>query len=59
MLVENEMATHYSILPWRIPWTEAPVHGVAKELDMTEQLNNNRMLEKGEKKTVTGSLKKR
>ena len=27
----------------------ATVHGVAKELDMTEQLNNNRMLEKGEK----------
>ena len=37
----------------------ATVHGVAKELDMTEQLNNNRMLEKQEKKTMTGSLKKR
>ena len=22
--VENEMATHSSILAWRIPWTEAP-----------------------------------
>ena len=37
----------------------ATVQGVAKELDMTEQLNNNRMLEKQEKKTMTGSLKKR
>ena len=36
------MATHSSILAWRIPWTEEPgwagatVHGVAKELDTTE-----------------------
>ena len=34
------MATHSSILAWRIPWTEEPggntVHGVIK-LDMTEQ----------------------
>ena len=22
--VEKEMATHYSILAWRIPWTEEP-----------------------------------
>ena len=33
------MATHSSILAWRIPWTEEPggtvVHGVA-ELDMTD-----------------------
>ena len=32
--VEKEMATHSSILAWRIPWTEEPgratVHGVAK-----------------------------
>ena len=36
------MATHSSILAWRIPWTEEPGwvtdHGVGKELDMTEQL---------------------
>ena len=37
------MVIHYSILAWRIPWTEEPgglyiVHGIAKELDMTEQL---------------------
>ena len=24
------MATHSSILAWRIPWTEATVHGFAK-----------------------------
>ena len=28
--LEKEMATHSSILSWRIPWTEATVHGVAK-----------------------------
>ena len=36
------MATHSSILAWRIPWTEEPnrlhlVHGVT-ELDTTQQL---------------------
>ena len=38
--LEREMATHFSILAWEIPWTETIVHGVTKELDMTEQLNN-------------------
>ena len=32
--LEEEMATHSSILAWKIPWTEAPgrfiVHGVPK-----------------------------
>ena len=30
--LEKGMATHSSILSWRIPWTEEPdeVHGVAK-----------------------------
>ena len=32
--LEDSMATHCSILAWRIPWTEEPggaaVHGVAK-----------------------------
>ena len=40
--LEKEMVTHFSILGWRIPWTEEPgwlVHGVSKELDMTEQLS--------------------
>ena len=40
--LEKEMATHSSILAWRILWTEEPdrlhtVHGVA-ESDVTEQL---------------------
>ena len=36
--LEEEMATHASILAWKIPWTEEPgglVHGAA-ESDMTE-----------------------
>jgi len=28
--MEKGMATHSSILAWRIPWIEATVHGVAK-----------------------------
>ena len=40
--LEKGMATHSSILAWRIPWTGEPA-GYSpwgcKELDMTEQLN--------------------
>ena len=34
------MATHFSILTWRIPWAEEPsgYPQGCKELDMTEQL---------------------
>ena len=28
--LEEGMATHSNILAWRIPWTEATVHGVTK-----------------------------
>ena len=39
---EKEMATHCSILAWRIPWTEEsdrlPSVG-SQELDTTQQLN--------------------
>ena len=28
--LETGMATHSNILAWRISWTEATVHGVAK-----------------------------
>ena len=28
------MATHSSILAWRIPWTEEPVHGIKKIRDI-------------------------
>ena len=30
--LEKGMATHFSILAWRIPWTEAKVCGVTKIL---------------------------
>ena len=36
------MATHSSILPWKMPWTEEPGGPQTvghKELDMTERLN--------------------
>ena len=38
--LEKEMATHSSILAWRIPWTEEPGYNPwgHKELDTTEQL---------------------
>ena len=38
---EKEMATHSSILAWRIPWTEEPggLQSIGhQELDMTELL---------------------
>ena len=38
------MATHFSILAWRIPQTGvwgATIYAVTKESDTTEQLNNN------------------
>ena len=39
------MATHSRILAWEIPWTEElTVHGVRKESDTTERLNNNTIL---------------
>ena len=43
--LEKEMATHSTILAWRIPWTESTVawwttvHGVA-ESDTTKQLTH-------------------
>ena len=37
--LEKEMATHSSILAWKMQWTEEPggatVHGVAKDSNMT------------------------
>ena len=37
--LEEEMATHSSILAWQIPWTEEPGRLYScKELDTTEQL---------------------
>ena len=39
-LLAKEMATHSSILAWRIPWTEEPgwLQSVGLQRDMTEQL---------------------
>ena len=40
--LEKEMATHFSILAWRIPWTEEPLvysRWGHKELDTTELLH--------------------
>ena len=34
--LEKEMATHSSILAWRIPWKEEPGPWGHKESDMTE-----------------------
>ena len=42
--LEEGMATHSSILAWRIPWTEEPgglVHGVAKSRTGLNQLSAN------------------
>ena len=40
-LLEKEIATHSSILAWKIPWTEEPgrLQSMGSELDMTEQLH--------------------
>ena len=41
-LLEKEMATHSSILAWKIPWMEEPGRLQSmgsKELDMTERLH--------------------
>ena len=41
-LLENETATHSSILAWRIPWTEEPGRLQSmgsQELGTTEKLN--------------------
>ena len=37
--MEKEMATHSSILAWRIPWTEEPggLQSVESQSDMIEQ----------------------
>ena len=48
--LRKELATHSSILVWRIPWTKEPGRlqflGL-QELDMTEWLNNKNSGKKG------------
>ena len=47
--LEEEMATHLSILTWKIFWTEEPSRlqsmGLQKELDVTEQLSAEHILQ--------------
>ena len=45
--LEEEVATHSSILAWEIPWTEEPggLQSMGlQELDMTERLNHHHHL---------------
>ena len=55
--VEKGMATHSSILAWRIPWTEEPGENYSpqgpEESDTTEQLTCRR------RKSTKGSTKKK
>ena len=37
--LEKEMATHFRILAWKIPWTEEPGGLQSIELDTTERLH--------------------
>ena len=43
--LEKEIAAHFNILAWKIPWQEESASvqsmGVTKVLEMTERLNNN------------------
>ena len=59
---EEEMATHSTILPWDIPWTEkawqATVHGTAKESHTTLWLNNNNGRVPGRRSQLQFSLQK-
>ena len=49
--LEKEMATHSSILAWKIPWTEEPsglpVQWGCKELDVTEHTQARAVLSRG------------
>ena len=38
--LEKEMATHFSILSWRIPWTEEPSRLQSTGLQSQTQLSN-------------------
>ena len=53
------METHYSILAWKIPWTEKPNRLQPmgyKEIDMTQWLNNsnNKTIPQGSNHIITG-----
>ena len=44
-LLEEEMATHSSILAWEIPWTEEPgrLQSIGSQTDMNEVTQHTRM----------------
>ena len=55
--LEKEMATHSSIVAWRIPRTEEPggLQRVTKESDMTEWLNDNELWSKAQETALAAS----
>ena len=42
--LEKEMATHFSILAWRIPWTEEPVGYSPVQFSSFQSLSHVRLL---------------
>ena len=58
--LEEGMATHFSILAWRILWTEEPVSYSPwgrKEVDRTGVTQHTGILREGEKGLIHSSLK--
>ena len=59
--LEKEMATHFSILAWRIPWTEGPgglQYMGLQESDMIEQLSTHPHIHKAGDEEVYKVTKK-
>ena len=56
--LEEGMATHSSILPWRIPLTEEPggLHGVAKSQTRLSDFHITLLSEWGERDAVAATL---
>ena len=56
--LEEGMATHSSILGWRIPWTEEPggLQSTWLQRDTTERLNNNNKSYKMDTENVFAAL---
>ena len=44
--LEKEMATHFTMLAWRIPWTEEPGRLQSMELQRVRIIYNNKESEK-------------
>ena len=54
--LEKGMATHSSLLDWRIPWTEEPGRLQSVELDTTERTHTHNLEKKSHKQIKTPSL---